>query len=265
MLARRNSTVLALIWSSAAISGFVRPRSTVISTSSSRSVRGSIGWAGVTSRSVAARTKQCGSIASCVPPGRSVGQVDLSDLPAWGDAQPQHDGPPTNLNRPTWIVARGQETSFPSIITINQACLAAAIGYILIPSLMVAASLMLPAWLNGRVNIGVGLVYPGVDRRAVHGRELELLRARQLLRSRSVVARWPGRLALAQMVCRLITALQSTGELTLATNGVITVLRYESSSASSMTRSGSSATRVVERSGPGDRRRVQRSTRCLGD
>jgi len=44
-------------------------------------------------------------------------------------------------------------------ITINQTFLAAATGYILIPSLMVAVSLMAPAKLNRRLNIGVSLFY----------------------------------------------------------------------------------------------------------
>lgn len=44
-------------------------------------------------------------------------------------------------------------------ITINQAFLAGATGYIVIPSLMVVASLMLRATVNRRLNIGVSLVY----------------------------------------------------------------------------------------------------------
>jgi len=44
-------------------------------------------------------------------------------------------------------------------ITINQAFLAAATGYILIPSLMVVVSLMAPAKLNRRLNIGVSIFY----------------------------------------------------------------------------------------------------------
>src|SRR4029450_13026447 len=43
-LARWVLTVLRLMWSSLAISAFVRPRATVTRTSSSRAVRGSIGW-----------------------------------------------------------------------------------------------------------------------------------------------------------------------------------------------------------------------------
>ena len=44
-------------------------------------------------------------------------------------------------------------------ITINQAFLAAATGYILIPSLMVVVSLIAPAKLNRRLNIGVSIFY----------------------------------------------------------------------------------------------------------
>ena len=44
-------------------------------------------------------------------------------------------------------------------ITINQAFLVGATVYILFPSLMVVASLMLPAKLNRRLNIGVSLAY----------------------------------------------------------------------------------------------------------
>jgi hypothetical protein len=44
-------------------------------------------------------------------------------------------------------------------ITINQAFLAAATGYIVIPSLMVIASLMAPAKLNRRLNISVSIFY----------------------------------------------------------------------------------------------------------
>lgn len=44
-------------------------------------------------------------------------------------------------------------------ITINQAFLTAATGYIVIPSLMVVASLMMPAKLNRRVKIGVSIFY----------------------------------------------------------------------------------------------------------
>ena len=43
-LARCVLTVLRLMWSSSAISALVRPRATVTRTSSSRAVRGSIGW-----------------------------------------------------------------------------------------------------------------------------------------------------------------------------------------------------------------------------
>ena len=44
-------------------------------------------------------------------------------------------------------------------ITINQAFLAAATGFIVIPSLMVVASLLMPAKLNRRLNIGVSIFY----------------------------------------------------------------------------------------------------------
>ena len=44
-------------------------------------------------------------------------------------------------------------------VTIDQTFLAAATGFIVVPCLMVVASLMAPAKLNRRLNIGVGLVY----------------------------------------------------------------------------------------------------------
>lgn len=44
-------------------------------------------------------------------------------------------------------------------ITINQGFLAAATGFILIPCLMIVASLLLRPTLNRRLNIGVSLVY----------------------------------------------------------------------------------------------------------
>lgn len=44
-------------------------------------------------------------------------------------------------------------------VTIDQTFLAAATGYIVIPCLMVVVSLMAPAKLNRRLNIGVSLVY----------------------------------------------------------------------------------------------------------
>jgi len=44
-------------------------------------------------------------------------------------------------------------------ITINQAFLAAATGFIVIPSLMVVVSLLMPAKLNRRLNIGVSIFY----------------------------------------------------------------------------------------------------------
>lgn len=44
-------------------------------------------------------------------------------------------------------------------ITINQAFLAGATGYIIIPSLMIVASLLLPAVINRRLNIGVSIFY----------------------------------------------------------------------------------------------------------
>ncbi len=44
-------------------------------------------------------------------------------------------------------------------VTINQAFLAAATGYIVVPSLMVVVSLLAPARLNRRLNIGVSIFY----------------------------------------------------------------------------------------------------------
>jgi hypothetical protein len=44
-------------------------------------------------------------------------------------------------------------------ITINQAFLAGATGFIVIPTLMIAASLVLKASLNRKLNIGVSIVY----------------------------------------------------------------------------------------------------------
>ncbi len=50
------------------------------------------------------------------------------------------------------------EVSGPGV-TINQAFLAAATGFIVVPSLMVVVSLLTPAELNRRLNIGVSIFY----------------------------------------------------------------------------------------------------------